>query len=62
MTKEELAQYYAEGKNIKFDEDSEEPRYFGYKICCREAKRVFCVCLIKTVCLKHGVQCHGSHD
>lgn len=30
--------------------------------CCREAKPLPCVCLLKTECATHGTNCNGEHD
>ena len=30
--------------------------------CCSKARRVFCVCRIRTECPDHGTRCNGSHD
>lgn len=30
--------------------------------CCEDAVGVYCMCMQRTKCIKHGDMCYGSHD
>ena len=49
-------------KFIPLTSEEQWRMHYSFAPCCKDAKRVSCVCRVSCDCPRHGLVCVGSHD